>query len=105
MKAGALHRAAFPVVVFGAMLRVMQPLDTSPEAAAVQARIWREMTGSQRVELAVAMSEEAREVTAAGIQFGHPEYSDSEVRFALYRLLLGDALFRAAWPEAPVLDP
>ena len=49
------------------------------------------------------MSEDARQVTLAGIRFRHPEYSDDEARHALFRLTLGDDLYKAAWPGRPLL--
>ncbi|MCB9729783.1 MAG: hypothetical protein H6744_15090 [Deltaproteobacteria bacterium] len=63
------------------------------------------MGGPARVELALRMSEDARAITRAGIRARHPEYDESEVRFAFFRLLHGDEIFRAAWPTAPLLPP
>jgi hypothetical protein len=79
--------------------------DTTTEATAVQTAIYRRMTGAQRTLLAAEMSEAARSITLAGIRRRHPEYDDGQARYALFRLLLGDALFRSAWPHAPVLAP
>lgn len=77
--------------------------DTSAEARAVQIAVWRKMTGSQLVELAAQMSEDARETTRAGIRARHPDYEPQDVEHALRRLILGDALFSSAWPNAPRL--
>ena len=82
-----------------------RPNDTSIESQAVQTAIWRRMTATERADLAWQMSEEARQVTLAGIRSRHPEYTEDDARFALFRLLLGDELFCAAWPDAPVLAP
>lgn len=57
------------------------------------------------MELAVRMSEDVRTLAAGGIAARHPEYSTGEVKLALYRLILGDDLFRRAWPRAPLLSP
>jgi hypothetical protein len=83
----------------------MRSHDTSGAAEEVQVAIYRRMAPAARVELAVTMSEEAREVSRAGIAARHPEYSSLQVEQALRRLLLGDELFRRAWPAAPLLSP
>jgi hypothetical protein len=82
-----------------------RPADTSPEAWAVQNALWQRMTGDQRVRLAIRMSEDAREISKSGIRHRHPEYSEEEAEWALRRLMLGDALFTAAWPDKPRLAP
>jgi hypothetical protein len=51
------------------------------------------------------MSEEVRAIARAGIASRHPDYSASEVNFALLRLIYGDDLFQRAWPRAPFLAP
>jgi hypothetical protein len=83
----------------------MRPLDTTPDAHAVQLAFYRRLGPARCLELAVRMSEEVREITADGIRARHPEYDEAQVRWALFRLLHGDVTFRAAWPRAPVLDP
>lgn len=83
----------------------MPPRDTSLAAHEVQMECYRRMTPAARVEAAVEMSEVVRAIAAAGILARHPTYSGSEVRHALHRLLLGDDLFRRAWPHAPLLPP
>lgn len=86
------------------MVRMLSS-DTSPEAHAAQIEVYRRMGPEARVELAFRMSDSARGIAAAGIQDRHPEYSDEEVRWALFRLVHGDDIFRKAWPDAPVLEP
>jgi hypothetical protein len=81
------------------------PFDTTPAAQAVQLAWLRRLTPAARIDLAIQMSEETRAITRAGIAARHPEYSAADVSFALFRLLLGDALFRRAWPRAPLLAP
>ena len=71
----------------------------------MQAEVYRRMGPERRAGVAAEMSAEARQISAAGIRVRHPEYSDLDVRHALNRLVLGDSLFRAAWPSAPVLAP
>lgn len=79
--------------------------DTSIEAAEVQLSVFRRMTPSRRVELALEMSERAFATTAAGIRSRHGDYTDDDVEWALKRVRVGDPLFGAAWPDAPLLDP
>jgi hypothetical protein len=79
--------------------------DTSPEAAAVQRAIWERMGPEGRLRLALRMSEDVRALAAAGIRHRHPDYDDGDVRWALFRLVHGDELFRKAWPQAPIRDP
>ena len=86
-------------------MAVMIPLDTSPDAHAVHVSALRSRTGSQRVRMALSMSEELRAISRSGIRSRHPAYSEEEVSWALFRLLHGDELFTRAWPAAPLLAP
>jgi hypothetical protein len=63
------------------------------------------MGPGRRVEIGHQMSLDARAIASDGIRHRHPDYDESMVRWALFRLLLGDELFRRAWPTAPVLAP
>jgi len=83
----------------------MKSLDTSPDAARAQILAYRRMGHSRRALMGLRMSDEARRLSEAGIRTRHPSYSDDEVRHALNRLVLGDELFQAAWPGAPLLAP
>ena len=82
-----------------------RPADTDPAAYEVQLAIYRKMSGGQRVALALELSDNVRAITREGIRARHPDYSVTEVTDALHRLLLGDDLFRAAWPGRPLLPP
>ncbi len=86
-------------------LRVVVPRDTTPAAQEVQLRWLRRLSPAARVAVAVEMSEDVREIARAGIAARHPEYSATQVTFALLRLLMGDDLFHRAWPRAPLLAP
>lgn len=79
--------------------------DTTPDAAAVQTAIYRRMTPDQRTRAAAEMSAMARAITLESIRTRHPEYDAHQERMALYRLLVGDELFRRAWPAEPLLAP
>jgi hypothetical protein len=81
----------------------MRPWDTDAAAHSAQIAVYRRMGAEARVRLADAMSEDVRRLSLDGIRARHPDYDDEQVRRALFRLLLGEDLSRAAWPsEAPV---
>ena len=61
------------------------------------------MGPKQRFATALQMSDDLRRLSADGIRHRHPEYSETEVRWALDRMLLGDELFARAYPKASVL--
>ena len=73
--------------------------DTDAEAHAVQIELLRRLGGSGRVSLLSSMSAQAREISRSGIRSRHPEYSESEVRDALGKMILGEALFRSVFTK------
>jgi len=93
-----------PVRRRGIVLRV-RPRDTSPDGHEAQLRAYRRLGPAGRARVAGKLSAETRELTRAGIRARHPEYGDEEVESALRRILLGDELFRRAWPALPMLSP
>lgn len=81
------------------------PFDTSPDAQAVQDRRYRELGAAERVAVVFRLNAAARAMTAAGIRARHPEYTDDHVQLALARILLGDDLTRAVWPDRDLVEP
>ena len=81
----------------------MPELDTSPDAHAAHLRWLRARTDDERLRMAIQLSEDLRELSRCGIRARHPSYTAEQVEWALRRMLLGDALFVAAWPTAPLL--
>jgi hypothetical protein len=79
--------------------------DTTPEAEAVQFEIYRRMTSAQRTRIGLQMSLDARATTLANIRSRHPDYDEATARWALFRILVGDELFKRAWPSAPLVAP
>ena len=79
--------------------------DTSPEAHARQIAAHRAMSPGERIDLALAMSEDALAIAASGIAARHPEYGDEDVRRALLRLRWGDELYLAVFPDERLPDP
>jgi hypothetical protein len=63
------------------------------------------MSPQQRCEIAVQLSLMTRAIALEGIRRRHPTYDDHQTRMALYRLVLGDELYRRAWPDEPLLAP
>lgn len=83
----------------------MRSTDTSLEAHARQVAVYRAMSPDQRVSMAVAMSEDVHTIAAEGVRARHPGYDDDQVRWAVFRLRLGDELFRQVWPDGPLVAP
>jgi len=63
--------------------------DTSTDAARRQTEIFRRMSGAERIELALSMSEAAREVSLTGIRHRHPQWTDEQVHHAFLEQLHG----------------
>jgi hypothetical protein len=86
-------------------MSVSRPLDTSPEAQAVQDAIYRALGPYRRVETAFRLTASARALAAAGVRHRHPHYSDEQVDAAVARLVLGDDLVREVWPNRDMVEP
>ena len=71
--------------------------DTAPAARRVQLALLRRRTPEERVRTAMAMSEEAREVTKTGIRSRHPAWSENRLQRALLALVYGPDLVARAW--------
>lgn len=65
--------------------------DTTPQAAAIQERIFRQMSPSQRFKLALEMSESVRKVALAGLHSRRPELNAEEQSRELLRIMCGFA--------------
>jgi hypothetical protein len=81
------------------------PLDTSLGAHAVQRDIYRRLSGRGRIAIAFRLSDAVRRIACAGIRARHPEYSDEQIRLAHARLMFGDTVVRAIWPDRALVDP
>lgn len=76
--------------------------DTTAAAQRRHDEVFRAMSPEQRVAMAVEMSEAAFRIAEEGIRMRHAGYTDEQVRLAALRLRLGDDLFGAAFPTAPL---
>lgn len=83
----------------------MRPLDTTVESHEAQLQAYRRLGATGRARMAARLSADTRQLTRAGIRARHPDYTEEQVENALRRLLLGDELFRRAWPACPLLAP
>lgn len=82
-------------------VRIMSdPLrDTADEAARAQREAWRRMGPSRRLELAMRMSDDVRQIAIDGELARHPGISRAEALARVVRRTLGDELFEAATAE------
>jgi hypothetical protein len=69
----------------------MPVTDTTLRASAVQLQLYKSLSPSERVKIAVDLSDAVRETAMAGIRRRHPEYSDAELSHAFLSMLYGDA--------------
>jgi hypothetical protein len=81
------------------------PLDTSVAAHDMQRQVYLRIGGNARLAIMFRLNEAVRQLAMAGIRARHPEYDDDQVRLAHIRLVLGDQLTRAAWPDRELVDP
>ncbi|HET8618449.1 MAG TPA: hypothetical protein VFM27_05800 [Acidimicrobiales bacterium] len=51
------------------------------------------------------MSEDLNSIAAEGVRARHPDHDDERVRRAVFRLRLGDEVFRQVWPDPPLVAP
>lgn len=70
----------------------MRSRDTSDAASGVQLAVYRSMSPTRRLELALSMSDEVMAVTTAGIRHRHPDFTEDEVLLELHRILGHDEL-------------
>ena len=66
--------------------------DTSAAARRIQIEALRRLDGPTRLQMALRMSDDSREITLAGIRHRHPDWTDDDVHRELLRLLLGREL-------------
>lgn len=81
------------------------PLDTSRAAHTIQRDVYLRMGGAGRVAVMFRLTDAVRRLAQAGIRARHPEYDEDRVRRAYARLVLGDVLVRAVWPDRELVDP
>lgn len=78
----------------------MTSRDTAPAARDTQRAVHRAIGGAGRVELAFAMSEQAREIAICGTMARDTALSYDDARARVLRRLLGGRLYDLAYPES-----
>ena len=68
----------------------------------IQLESFRRLGPQGRVRAASEMSDETREIASEGVRHRHPDYDASQVRLAVLRVSLGEALFGRAFPGVDV---
>ena len=84
---------------------MLKPHDTSEAAWAVQVAIWQRMGTDGRLAAAAQMIAFSRDAALDAIRGRHPDYDERTARLALFRMIYGDALVTAAWPNEPLREP
>ena len=82
-----------------------QPIDTSFEASQVQIEALRQLGREGRLHAGINLTRTSRKLLIEGIQRRHPDYNDTQIKLAYFKLLLPDELFLAAYPEAGNILP
>lgn len=67
------------------------------EASEIQREAHRKLGPARRVEMAFAMSQEARDIAISGMMDRDPSLSRLEAQARLLRRILGDDLYEAAY--------
>jgi len=71
--------------------------DTSPEAAAKQLEVLRNMEPGERLKIVFELNVRTRRFMEAGVRHRNPVWDDEQVRLEVIRLWLGDELFKEAF--------
>jgi hypothetical protein len=83
----------------------MIPLDTTPEAARIQLEVFKRMGPKGRLQAGIVLSRTCRDLLREGVRRHHPEYDERQIRLAVIRRTLPEALFCAAYPGAKDILP
>lgn len=86
-------------------MKQSRPLDTTPEIERLQIACLRQKSPSERLKLALELTQATRRLLAVGVRYRHPEYDAEQVRLAVIRLTIPEKLFLAAYPHAKDLQP
>jgi len=72
----------------------MSPLytDTHPKMEALQIQLWRQASPTRKMQMMAQLNASARLLAITGLRSRYPQASESELRFKLAGLLLGEEL-------------
>jgi hypothetical protein len=71
-----------------ASFSVMLSSGSLTKADEIQTEIFRRMSPSRKLELAIAMQEQARALMDSGLKLSHPQFTESKRRRAIARRIL-----------------
>jgi len=81
--------------------RSMTITDTTPEAQKRQHEIFRRMSGERKLLLAMAFSDQIRDIAMEGLRRRHPSVSVEALKAIYFKEVLGVALPRRTEKNAP----
>jgi predicted component of type VI protein secretion system len=67
---------------------------------ALQIQLWRQASPTRKMNMLAQLNASARLLSLAGLRSRYPQATESELRFKLAGLLLGDELARKVYGEA-----
>lgn len=73
--------------------------DTHPKMEALQIALWRQASPTRKMNMLAQLNASARLLALTGLPSLYPQASESELRFKLAGLLLGDELARKVYGE------
>jgi len=73
--------------------------DTHPEMEALQIRLWRQASPTQKMNMLAQLNASVRLLALSGLRARYPKATEAELRRKLADLLLGEELARKAFGE------
>jgi hypothetical protein len=75
--------------------------DTHPKMEALQIRLWRQASPTQKMNMLAQLNASARTLALAGLRSRFPNASEDELRYKMAVLLLGEELAGKAYGDLP----
>jgi len=75
--------------------------DTHPAMEALQIRLWRQATPTQKMNMLAQLNASARLLALTGLRSQYPQATETELRRKLAHLLLGEEMARKVYGEMP----
>lgn len=73
--------------------------DTHPKMEALQIKLWRQASPTQKMQMLAQLNASARMLALAGLRSQYPQISEAELHFKLAGLILGDELARKVYGD------
>lgn len=74
--------------------------DTHPKMEALQIQLWRQASPTRKMQMLAQLNASARLLALTGLRSQYPQASESELRYKLAALLLGEELARKVYGES-----